>query len=133
MIFITFDPYTDNYEKSKDNSDNLCIICLETENHMLNYNAQCFFVTNCNCNFNIHYQCLDDYYHYNLINNGHCPCPICRQVSIFPNFTKQPFKLSITHCLFFDMFIITFVFLIVFIYYKLVFFIFYIINCTLLL
>lgn len=131
MIFITFDPYADNYEKSTDNSTDLCIICLESESHIINYNTQCFFVTNCNCNYSIHYECLNEYYRYNLINKGRCVCPICREVCIFHNLTKQPFKLRITYCLFFDIFIITFVFLILFIYYTIVFFTFYIINTVL--
>uniref|UniRef100_A0A6C0LIZ3 Uncharacterized protein n=1 Tax=viral metagenome TaxID=1070528 RepID=A0A6C0LIZ3_9ZZZZ len=128
MIFITFDPYADNYGTPIDNSSNLCIICLETENHILNYNSHRFFVRNCNCNYSIHYDCLNNYYHHNIVNTGRCACPICREVYIFPHFTKQSLKLRITHCLFYDIFIITFVSMIIFIYYKIVFFTFYIIS-----
>ena len=57
---------------------------------------------------------------FNIVNKGRCPCPICRQVYLLPNFTRQPLKLHITHCLFFDVFIVTFVSLTMFVYYKMI-------------
>jgi hypothetical protein len=91
MIFITFDPYNDyqytyNYHLS-DSSSNFfiknpdvsieteCFICMENQinNEKTIYlNKQLFYLKSCQCNGNIHKECLDKWV--TLHNN----CPICR-------------------------------------------------------
>ena len=93
MIFITFDPYNDyqftyNY-RSKDSYSNFlitetqetpesieteCFICMQEiiNNKTIHLNKQLFYWKDCECDGDIHKECLDKWA--TLYNN----CPICR-------------------------------------------------------
>lgn len=80
MIFITFDPYADNYNYFVNNAENTCIICLEKNNNFSDLNSQQYFIKTCDCNCSIHRACLKEYYNFNEI----CRCPICRECVMLP-------------------------------------------------
>ena len=83
MIFITFDPYTDNLGHFVNNSENMCIICLEKNDRFTDLQSQQDFIKTCDCNCSIHYTCLKEYYNFNKI----CRCPICRECVMLPKTT----------------------------------------------
>jgi|SaaInl5LU_22_DNA_1037371.scaffolds.fasta_scaffold21287_2 hypothetical protein len=86
MLFITYDPYSDNdSHEITINLDKVCIICHESNDYLLNYNTQPFYIVNCRCNCNIHYSCLNEYYNYNVTYNQICKCVICRDYYLLPS------------------------------------------------
>lgn len=85
MIFITFDPYADNFGYFVNNLENTCIICLEKNNHFTDLQSQQHFIKTCDCNCSIHHRCLKEYYNFNEI----CRCPICRECVMLPKITTS--------------------------------------------
>ena len=87
MIFSTFDPYNDKPNtyntKSIDNSqpdrDDDCFVCMETvlnNKQTIKLNKQIFYLKQCQCDGNIHQECLDKWIRTNNV------CPICRSSMI---------------------------------------------------
>jgi hypothetical protein len=99
MLFITYDPYSDINCDMNDVNES-CIICHENDPFLLNYSTQPFYIVNCNCNFNIHYQCLDQYYNYNILHNQICKCIICRECYLLPSMNAPNYITKIAVLLF---------------------------------
>ena len=80
MIFITFDPYNDNTynDKSIYNTQpqyDDCFVCMETivnNQKTIKLKNQIFYLKQCQCDGNIHQECLDKWLQTNSV------CPICR-------------------------------------------------------
>ena len=92
MIFTTCDHYSDDNHTGLDDDD-LCVICLDNTHPPINWKNQTFYYKSCDCNWVVHYECIECYYNYKLVLHSPCYCPICRNFQIYKK-GNMPFLLK---------------------------------------